>query len=190
MNFTHLHMLADTGGITDTFPNFANVLGALSKIVVLSLCLERVFAFLFEWDWIKGLLEKKPDMPDPLKPGATETRVPIIKAALPAVTAWIICNHYDFDVIQVLFAAKVHDSLGVLLTSLIAAGGSSGAIALFQGVLGFSKEARDAQNAAKQATSLAEQKKAEATIMQSDSDKAKAALEKEKAEQELKKLKT
>ena len=57
---------------------------------------------------------------------------------------------------------KPVDLPGVILTSLIVAGGSAGAILIFQGYLNLSKQGRDAVVEAKKAAAEADKAEAEA----------------------------
>ena len=116
--------------------HYQNVLGVLIMLVILSLILERGLAVIFEWGgWREWIGRKK------------------LRAPIALVTAYVICIWYDFDVLSVLFARgngySGDLSLGPLITAAVIAGGSKGAILLFQGVLGFGKEAVDARVKAK-----------------------------------------
>ena len=112
--------------------HYQNVLGALMMLVILSLILERGLAVIFEWGgWREWLGKKK------------------LRAPIALLTAYVICIWFDFDVLSILFARENgysgDFSLGPLITAAVIAGGSKGAILLFQGVLGFGKEAVDAR---------------------------------------------
>ncbi|MBL8671700.1 MAG: hypothetical protein JNK11_13675 [Alphaproteobacteria bacterium] len=103
-----------------------SVMVGLALVVVLAMILERALAVLFEWGPIETLLAKR------------KLRAPIALAA-----AWGICQSVQFDVLAILFARPVGWG-GVLVTAAVVAGGSKGAILLFQGVLGFGKGNVDA----------------------------------------------
>ena len=98
-----------------------------------------------------------------------------LKVPISFITAWIICYHYKFDVLCKLFEPEKSSNMGVFLTAAIAAGGSAGAIKLFQGVLKFNKEAQDGLKEA----NLAE---TEARKMKAEAEKAEAEERKKKAE--------
>jgi hypothetical protein len=116
---------------------YQTVLGALALVVVLSMVLERALSVPFEWGvWNKWLEEKK------------------LRAPISLVVAWAICVLAQFDLLQ--FVTKADKaawigpfSIGTLITAAVVAGGSKGAILLFQGILGFGKEAVDARIAKK-----------------------------------------
>ena len=125
---------------------YQKVLGALALVAVLSIVLERALSVPFEWTlWSKWLEDKK------------------LRAPISLVIAWVICTQMHFDLLPVLTNAKdAKDfwvgpfSIGTLVTAGVIAGGSKGAILLFQGILGFGKEAVDARvERAKQAAQAA-----------------------------------
>jgi F0F1-type ATP synthase epsilon subunit len=64
--------------------------------------------------------------------------------------------------LSALFEPNKPTDMGVFVTAAIVAGGSAGAITLFQGVLKFSKEAQDIMTEANKAEAEAQKKKAEA----------------------------
>jgi hypothetical protein len=115
---------------------YQQVLGALALIVVMAMLLERALSVPFEWGLVKDFLDR------------TKLRAPIAFLA-----AWAICWQMKFDVLAVLANDKAWAwnafSIGVLMTAAVIAGGSKGAVLLFQGVLGFGKEAVDATVARK-----------------------------------------
>ena len=109
-----------------------SILGALALIVVLAFVLERALAQVFEWGgWEAFLKDRK------------------LRAPIALAVSYVICVTCDFDILRVIFAKPTIDvtwlSLGALLTASVIAGGSKGAILLFQGVLGFSKKNIDAK---------------------------------------------
>jgi thermitase len=114
--------------------------GALLKLVVLSILLERGLAFVFEFEWFERLIHTP-------GPGAPETRRRFrgLKAIVALAAALSICSAFQFDVLSAIFSSASASIMGIVMTAFIAAGGSNGAIAVFQGFLGFSKEARDHQ---------------------------------------------
>ena len=115
---------------------YQTALGAIALVIVLSLALERALSVPFEWGvWDKWLEAKK------------------LRAPIALVVAWLVCVHMQFDMLQYLTRAEKSwvgpFSLGTLLTAAVIAGGSKGAILLFQGILGFGKGAVDARVAKK-----------------------------------------
>ena len=114
-------------------PNhWESILGAVAMLVVLSLVLERALIVFFEWGIWKEWLEKR------------KLRGPIALAA-----AYFLCVYGKFDLFSILFAKSegwpAPLSFGVFATAAVIAGGSKGAILLFQDMLGFSSQAIDAR---------------------------------------------
>ena len=91
------------------------------------------------------------------------------------LASWFTCNHVDFDILCQLFknsdGTAIPSKIGILITSAVVAGGSAGAITLFQGVFNFSRDARN---------SLLEANKANA-----DAELQEALARKSKAEAEI-----
>ncbi len=112
------------------------VLGALALLVILAMLLERALAVIFEWSVFRDWLKEK------------GLRVPIA-----LVASYTVCVWGQFDVFSVVFAKtggySGAFSFGTFATAAVIAGGSKGAILLFQGVLGFGREAVNARIAAK-----------------------------------------
>ncbi|MCK4841412.1 MAG: hypothetical protein KAT04_05960 [Methylococcales bacterium] len=128
-------------------PDFIRIIAALAKLVILAMLLERALVLIFDYRWFKQKLD------------GLGFKIPISFG-----TAWMICNAYHFDVLSVLFEPDKTSELGVFMTAAIAAGGSAGAITLFQSVFKFNKEAQTAIKDAQKAEARARQKKAEAEI--------------------------
>jgi len=114
------------------------------------------------------------------------SRWPGLKGLLAFFTALIICLVYSFDVPRILFDQQHATFIGILLTSLVAAGGSAGAIAIFQGYLGLNKGTRDAKIAAgkAQAETAASEAKAKKEKAQADRAQAETAVAVAKAKKE------
>lgn len=128
------------------FPNFGEILGALALLVVLSMLLERALVLLFDWRHFKARLDGLG-----------------LKSPIAFLASLVVCARYKFDVMAVLFPdGSGYSALGILITAAIAAGGSAGAITLFQGVLRFSKEAQDAMRQVREAEARARKLEAEA----------------------------
>ncbi len=140
-------------------PEFFRVLASLAKLVVLAMLLERALVLIFDYRWYKEKLD------------GFGLKVPI-----SFLTSWVVCNYYKFDVLSTLFEPSKPTNMGIFLTAAIAAGGSAGAITLFQGVFKFSKEAQDSLKAAQKA-------EAEARKMKAEAEKAEAALRIKKAQE-------
>jgi len=112
---------------------FQNLLGLLAVVMLLSLILERALAVPFEWTPIEGRL--------------TRFR---LRAPIAFLVSWWIVGYAKFDLIAAMFSREWSDafSAGAIITAGLIAGGSKGAMVLFQGVLGFGKEAVAARVAA------------------------------------------
>lgn len=166
------------------YSQFISVLGTLSQLVVLSLVIERALAFLFEWDVYVRLFYMQ--VPDPLHPGQTtkESRFPGLNGFIALVSAIGLCHFYKFDVLGVMFATSPN-GIGMTITGLIAAGGSAGAIALFQGYLNLSKESRDANIEAKKAVADASKQQAEIALQRLAVEKAELDAQKKRLDAEL-----
>lgn len=116
-------------------PETLELLGTvLAYVVLLSLILERALALLFEWRlW--------------------QTRATGVGLRTPVVfvTAWMLCAYMELDVLLLIAGKTGSDAwngwltFGVILTAAVIAGGSKGAILLFQGVLGFGRQSIDAR---------------------------------------------
>lgn len=184
---------------------FFVILGVLTKLVILSIIIERGLAFVFEYHWFASLttietLGVEGDI-------VVGPRLQGLKGFIALVVSLTVCYAYDFDIMKVIFDYELEDleHLGTIITAFVAAGGSSGAIAVFQGFLSFSKQARDANIAAKIAQAeiskeLAEFAKKEASVkaeltrirIEAEIEEVKARklkIEYEIAEAEAKKLK-
>lgn len=152
----------------EDYEQFVAVLGALGIVVVLAGIVERVMAFIFEYEWF-GRLVKSAD-----SGGDTVSRFPGLKAALTLAFSMGITYTYKFDLLSTVFDADV-EPVGIGVTGFVIAGGSAGAITLFQAYWKFGKETRDATvAAANAATSLreeeAKQKKAEAAAAAAEAE--------------------
>ncbi|MEM6506863.1 MAG: hypothetical protein AAF711_15600 [Planctomycetota bacterium] len=152
------------------------ILYSLFQLVVVSMVLERALAFIFEHRWFREYFEGiDPDNPpkpdDPNKPPSRSG----YKGLLAIVIAIFICWIYKFDIMQDIFAHEKSSALGVIITGFVLAGGSAGAITLFQGVLRMSKENRDAMRDLEKAKIETEkqliQKKAELELMKVEARK-------------------
>ena len=132
---------------------YQTVLGAIALVIVLSLALERALSVPFEWGvWDKGLEAKR------------------LRAPIALLVAWLVCVHMQFDLLQYLTKAEKSwvgpFSIGTILTAAVIAGGSKGAILLFQGILGFGKEAVDTRVARKTSVAVGAPRSAAGTAVQ------------------------
>ena len=111
----------------------------LLDVVVLSIILERSAAILFEWSVWQKLKDKYPDV--------------VTNSPVAFLLALLICSSLNFDILKIFSGEdfKVLEdgkvvidpslSIGIFLAAGVIAGGSKGAIKLFQGILGFGKDA-------------------------------------------------
>jgi hypothetical protein len=137
-------------------PDFFRILTALTKLVVLAMLLERALIIIFDYRWFSNKLSSYG-----------------FKTPIAFLVSWTVCSFYRFDVLGALFEGSSVSPMGIFVTAAIVAGGSAGAITLFQGVLRFSKSAQDqmkdvqkAQNEADLAEAKARKAEAEAKAKQ------------------------
>lgn len=164
------------------YQEFLVVLGMLSRLVIFSILLERALAFIFEHDWFVRLAYR--ELPDPAVPGQVkrQARVPGLKGMLALGAALGVCFLYDFDVVGALFGAPEVDDIGIVLTAIVAAGGSAGSIAVFQGFLNMSKTSRDAMIEARKAEAQAALDRAQAAALEAEAKKTEARAAQAEAE--------
>jgi|CXWL01.1.fsa_nt_gi hypothetical protein len=165
------------------------ILAVLSKLVILSIILERGLAFVFEQEWfVKFTTSEVQDPEDPTKK-IKLSRLSGLKGLIALLVAGGICYKYDFDIMKIIFNADL-SYVGIIITSVVAAGGSAGAITIFQGFLNINKESRDSLIAAKKAESdslkqIAEAQAAEAKLK---AEAAKVFLETQVADAKAKQV--
>ncbi|MEP7030086.1 MAG: hypothetical protein ABI830_04055 [Pseudolabrys sp.] len=114
------------------------VSGALALVVVLAMFLERALSVVFEWGmWDEWLARNS------------------LRAPITLVVSYVICSAMQLDLLHVVGSKDAVPfsllSVGTFLTAGTIAGGSKGAIALFQNVLNFSKGGTVAPREAKAA---------------------------------------
>lgn len=159
------------------YERLLDVSGALFLLVILAMLLERALALVFEYHWFQELSNRWEGLKTPIAFGAS----------------WFICNYIKFDILSQLFplggSEPRPESIGILITAAIVAGGSAGAIMLFQGVFNFSREARTSLIEAKKVSAEADLAEAKARKDKAESEAAEAIVKKEKAETETAMLK-
>ncbi len=137
---------------------FVVVAGALAQLVIIATLLERGLSFIFEYEWFVRLTTKEVPDPGDTTKKIRENRIPGLKGLIALCGAYTICRLHQFDVLAVIFQPLGNppvDQLGIFITSLIVAGGSAGAILVFQGYLNLGKQGRDAVIAAKSVAAAA-----------------------------------
>jgi hypothetical protein len=178
------------------------VIRELFRLLVLSLLLERALAFVFELRLPLFVARRRADWLETAKPGTTRGRlvgeaIPSwVKALVTLAVAFLMVQHVDLRLMRALLVpgaggqlpAQMADWLEYLLSSLVVAGGSAGAIKLFQDVLGFGKAARDASRDAAEAEAQMRVTKAKADLAAAEATQATAAAEKARAERDLAQL--
>ena len=108
---------------------FVTVSIQLVKLAVLSMILERALFFVFDYSLWRDKI-----------PGRG------IRAPVTLLFAASIIYYYDFDILEpVLNPGAGSTHFGLILTALLTAGGSAGAVKLFQDWLGLSRQAREAR---------------------------------------------
>lgn len=160
---------------------FVLVLGALGRLVVAATIVERALAFIFEHKWFIGLFMKQVPDPDDTTKLVLESRVPGLKGLIALACSIGISFGYGFDILHVLFGTTTADSIGMLITGFVIAGGSSGAIAIFQGYLKISKDSRDATIAARKAEAESVKEIAKLAALEARARKETADAEREEA---------
>ncbi len=153
----------------DQIDRLVDVSGSLALLVILAMLLERALALIFEYHWFQQWFFNKFEG---------------LKAPVALAVSWYICYHFEFDVLSKLFTDNNPDSIGILITAAIVAGGSAGAMTLFQGVLNFSREARTSLIEARKVNADAELAEAKARKDKAEAEAAEAIAKKEKAEME------
>ena len=112
----------------DLDQQFLGLFIILLKLVFFSMALERGLIVLFEWRWYEKYFS------------GFGLKVPITVGV-----AWFISSKLNFDVFAAIMnpPAPKSTELGYFLTAAVMAGGSAGAITLFQGVMRMTKSAQE-----------------------------------------------
>lgn len=164
--------------MNEQYTAFVEILGALGKLIVIAAVLERVLAFVFEYEWFVRLTTR-------VERQARQSRVPGLKAGITLAVSLAICFGYRFDILHVLFRTSAPQALGMIVTGLVVAGGSAGAIAIFQGYLNWGKQSRDTLMAARSAEALTREAQAREQTSQAQKRAALADAEKQSAVDEI-----
>lgn len=167
--------------MSQEYKEFLTVIGALSKLVLLSIIIERGLAFIFEHDWFVRFLTREIQDPNEATKKVRESRLPGLKGLIALLSAIGLCFTYDFDMLSAIFNQPA-DPIGKVITAIVTAGGSAGAIAVFQGFLNINKDSRDALIAARKAEAEAAKQIAESSAAEAKAKKEKAEAEKAEAE--------
>jgi hypothetical protein len=106
--------------------NWPVLLEALSVLVVLAMLVERALAQLFDSHWFLAIEIERADR-----------GLGTFKPLIAFVASAAICVLWNFDVVTILLGKQVDTLLGGILTGAVVAGGSKGAMKLFENVLGW-----------------------------------------------------
>ena len=142
------------------------VLGELGRVVVAATVVERVLAFVFEHEWFVRLFSK----PSETDPNQRVSKLPGLKGLIALAMSVGISFSYRVDILHVVFSTHAETPAGMLLTGFLIAGGSAGAIAVFQAYLDFDKKSRDALIAAGEAEADARIRIAEANAQAAEAN--------------------
>ena len=91
----------------------------LIVIVIASFFIERALALVFENKWLVDRLSNRG-----------------LKEPIAFAVSFVVCRHWDFDAISVLFGRAGAQLWGQIATGAIIAGGSKASLALFHNVMG------------------------------------------------------
>ena len=161
---------------------FDAIVGALATLVFVATFLERGLAFIFEHRWFVKLTTVEKSDPSDATKIVRVSKWPGLKGLLALGASLGISFGYDFDVLEVLFPSTNNEVTGKLLTGIVIAGGSAGAIAIFQGYLNLGKESRDAIIEARRAEATAAKEVSELAVAEARAKKDKAEAEKATSE--------
>lgn len=126
--------------------DFTFILWTLARLIIFTFMLERALYAIFDYSLWRDRIEGKG-----------------IRAPFTVVVAAAICHYFQFDVVYPVLDPNAGPTLfGIIITALIVAGGSQGAILLFQNILNFSREARESIEEIKKAQREADLEKAKA----------------------------
>lgn len=163
------------------YESFVMVLGALGQLVVAAMLVERALSFVFEHKWFTLLfVEQVPDPADPTKT-ITQNKIPGLKGIIALIVSVGISFGYNFDILHVLFATSGTDPIGILITGFVIAGGSAGAITIFQGYLNLSKGSRDAIIDAKKSKAESDKQIAQLAVLEAKAKAERAEAERQEA---------
>lgn len=97
----------------------------LAQLVILAMIMERGLYFIFDYKLWREALSKF-----------------ALKGPISFALALFICWYYDYDILARILDPEAITNVGIGITAAILAGGSVGAITLFQDILKFSREGR------------------------------------------------
>jgi hypothetical protein len=124
----------------------------LAGVVVMAFLIERALSLLFGNEhYIRHFKDKH------------------VKELIAFAVSVFVCWYWDFDALSMIFLKDQTALLGFVITGGVVAGGSKGAMKLFQDVMGFKTDAQKrlesaAEGAGKQVTGKSAGKKAEGAV--------------------------
>jgi|GEM_PF-4756393 len=105
---------------TDQIIGIKDFSSVLAQIVLAAFIVERALALVFEWDVWLFLMKKVPWLAGS-------------KEVIAFLTSYTICLTAKFDALSILFKTEFSDA-GQIISAMVIAGGSKGAIKLMQDV--------------------------------------------------------
>jgi hypothetical protein len=110
--------------------DFLQVLEILARVAIMAMLLERALALLFEQKVFRDRIDRSG-----------------LKEIIVLAVAWGVCATLKFDALSAIFdPSTISSSMGIFLTAAVVAGGSKGAVRLFQEVLKFGRDAQREQH--------------------------------------------
>ena len=109
----------------------------LIVIVIASFLIERALALAFESKWLVDRLSNRG-----------------LKEPIAFVVSFVVCRHWNFDAISVLFGKGGTQPWGHVLTAAIIAGGSKASLVLFHNVIGAMSSAEAERRSTKAAAAV------------------------------------
>lgn len=149
------------------------VLNAMIILVILSMIIERALAIVFDMEKLQPAIKKFD-----------------LKPIVAIVVSVLVCGVMGFNLPQVLvstcgaectpdgFKDGAWKGLGIVLTGFVVAGGSAGAVKLFQDILGFRRSTRDAAKQLADSEREAAKAEAEARLAKAEAEKKMAETQK------------
>jgi hypothetical protein len=122
-------------------PQFAidteRLFNVLIVIIVASFLIERALALAFESKWLVDRLSSRG-----------------LKEPIAFAVSFLVCRHWDFDAVSVLFGKGGSQLWGHVVTGAIIAGGSKASLVLFHNVIGAMSSAEAERRSTKAAAAV------------------------------------
>lgn len=142
-------------GLLMSGAQWALLMNGMIKVVVLAILIERMLAWFYGIEGVSRYVFRTPFVPagESVTSGADADRYRVprrtFKSLIPFVLAVVVCWLTNLNLLIALFPADEYAAnqpfkmFGVLVTAVVVAGGSEGAISVFQVFMGWNKKARD-----------------------------------------------